>query len=155
WHNPAMPLTQDFAFAVRMMRKAPGFTAAAVLAIALGVGANTAIFTVIERVLLQPLPYPDAGRIVDVDEMARGQHASVSPPNFMDWRTQNTTLSALGAYNGATLTISGGVEPTRIDSVEIDASVLPALGVQPQLGRAFTADDTRVGARPVVILGYR
>jgi putative ABC transport system permease protein len=145
---------QDFAFAFRMMRKAPGFTAAAVLAIALGVGANTAIFTVIEHVLLRPLPYPDAGRVIDVDEVTRGQSASVSAPNFADWRTQNTTLSSLGAYNSAAMTLSGGgIEPTRIDSMFIDDQVLPALGVQPLLGRTFTTEDMRIGARNVVLLG--
>src|SRR4029078_8282795 len=94
------------------------------------------------------------GGVVEVDEPRSGQPMTVSPPNFADWRAGNTTLSALGSYNAATLTISGGGnEPTRIESMLIDAQVLPALGVQPMLGRAVTEDDTRIGARNVVLLG--
>src|SRR6476619_4623221 len=111
-HNrdPFMVL-QDLTFALRMLRKAPGFTAAAVLATALGIGANTAIFTVVKQVLLQPLPYHDPGAIVDVNEYARGRASAVSPPNFMDWRAKNQTLSVLGAYSEGVLTLSGGAEP--------------------------------------------
>ena len=98
---------QDLTFALRMLRKAPGFTTAAVLATALGIGANTAIFTVVKQVLLQPLPFKDPSRIVDVNEYARGAGSAVSPPNFMDWRGQNRSLAALGAYTSEVLTLSG------------------------------------------------
>jgi putative ABC transport system permease protein len=146
---------QDLTFAVRMLRKAPGFTLAAVLATALGIGANTAIFTVVKQVLLQPLPYPDAGRIVDVNEYSRGRASAVSPPNFMDWRAGNQTLSALSAYAEEVLTLSGGAEPSRVSAGFIDENLTAVMGVQPLLGRAFTAEDTRPGARKVVILGYQ
>jgi putative ABC transport system permease protein len=147
-------IRQDFTFALRMLRKAPGFTLAAVLATALGIGGNTAIFTVVKQVLLQPLPYPSPSRLVKVDEVHGGKPSAVSAPNFMDWRSQNRTLAALGAYNEQPLTLSGGFEATRVDGVAIDAAVLEVLGVPPVQGRAFSADDTRVGARPVVLLGY-
>src|SRR6185369_1446897 len=95
----SLMIRQDVVFALRMLRKAPGFTLAAVLATALGIGANTAIFTVVKQVLLQPLPFADPARIVDVTEYAHGAATAVSPPNFMDWRAQNRTLAALGAYS--------------------------------------------------------
>jgi putative ABC transport system permease protein len=147
-------IRQDLLFALRMLRKAPGFTLAAVLAIALGIGANTAIFTVVKQVLLQQLPYHDAARIVNVDEVRGARASSVSPPNFLDWRAQNRTLSTLGAYNEQTLTLSGGSDAMRLEGVAIDAQVLPALDARPVLGRGFTGDDTRVGARPVALLGH-
>ena len=147
-------IKQDLLFAFRMLRKAPGFTLAAVLAIALGIGANTAIFTVIKQVLLQPLPYRDAARVVDVEELMHGRAAAVSPPNFMDWRAQNHTLDALGGYNEQPLTLTGASDAVRLEGVAIDSYVLPALGVQPLLGRRFTDEDTRKGARPVVLLGH-
>jgi putative ABC transport system permease protein len=147
-------LRQDVTFALRMLRRSPGFTLAAVLATALGIGANTAIFTVVKQVLLQPLPYPDPSRIVDVTEYARGAATAVSPPNFMDWRAQNHTLATLGAYTDQIMTLSGGFEPTRVNGALFDAAVLDALAVAPMAGRAFTVEDTRAGARRVAILGY-
>src|SRR3954463_13748100 len=101
-------IRQDLSFALRMLWKAPGFTLAAVLATALGIGANTAIFTVVKQVLLQPLPYPAADRLVSVDEVKAGRGSAVSPPNFLDWRAKNRTLDALGAYNEESMTLSGG-----------------------------------------------
>ena len=111
---------QDLVFAVRMLRKAPGFTLAAVLATALGIGANTAIFTVVKQVLLQPLPFRDPARIVNVDEMVRGRSAAISPPNFRDWKAQNRTLEALGGYNEQPLTLTGAFEALRLEGVAID-----------------------------------
>jgi putative ABC transport system permease protein len=145
---------QDLTFALRMLRKAPGFTAAAVLATALGIGANTAIFTVVKQVLLQPLPFHDPSRIVDVNEYARGAATSVSPPNFMDWRGQNRSLVAIGAYTTEVMTLSGAAEPSRISAGYVDDHVFDVLGVQPSAGRAFTAQDVIAGARKVVILGH-
>jgi putative ABC transport system permease protein len=147
-------IRQDFVFALRMLRKAPGFTAAALFAMALGIGANTAIFTVVKHVLLQPLPYPDPARIVDVSETNQGRVTSVSPPNFVDWRAQNRTLESIGMYSDTVLTLSGGTEPLRVSAASIDAGVLTTLGVTPAFGRVFTEDDTRVGARRVVMLGH-
>ena len=147
-------LKQDLVFALRMLRKAPGFTLAAVVATALGIGANTAIFTVVKQVLLQPLPYPDAARIVDVNEYSRGRAAAVSPPNFMDWRAGNQTLATLAAYNEQVLTLSGGAEPSRVGAAAIEPAMADVMGVPPLAGRAFTVEDIRPGARDVVILGH-
>lgn len=144
----------DVVFALRMLWKAPGFTAAAVLATALGIGANTAIFTVVKQVLLQPLPYPDAARIVDVSEYKAGRLTSVSPPNFMDWRAKNQTLAVVSAYSEMVLTLSSGSEPSRVRAGLIDAFMVDAVGVPPLLGRSFKEDDMRPGGRKVVILGY-
>jgi putative ABC transport system permease protein len=147
-------IRQDLVFALRMLRRSPGFTLAAVLATALGIGANTAIFTVVKQVLLQPLPYPDAARIVDVNEYAHGRASAVSPPNFMDWRAGNRTLAALSAYSENVLTLVGGSEPTRVAAGLVDAHITDVMGVQPLLGRSFTFEDTRPGARKVTVLGY-
>jgi putative ABC transport system permease protein len=147
-------IKQDLTFALRMLRKAPGFTLAAVLATALGIGANAAIFTVVKRVLLQPLPYPDPGRIVDINEYARGRASAVSPPNFMDWRAGNRTLESTSTYSETVLTLSGGAEPTRAGAGMVDDRITDVMGVQPVLGRPFNADDVRPGARRVAILGY-
>jgi putative ABC transport system permease protein len=147
-------IKQNLVFAFRMLRKAPGFTAAAVLATALGIGANTAIFTVVKQVLLQPLPYHDPAAIVDVNEYARGRATAVSPPNFMDWRAKNQTLTLLGAYSGSVLTLSGGAEPMRVSAGYVDHLVSDVMGVPPLLGRPFGQDDVRPGARKVAILGY-
>ncbi len=145
---------QDLTFALRMLRKAPGFTAAAVLATALGIGANTAIFTVVKQVLLRPLPFHDPSRIVDINEYAHGGASAVSPPNFMDWRGQNRSLTAIGAYTSEVLTLSGAAEPARISAGYVDDRVFDVLGVGPIAGRAFNVQDVMPGGRKVVILGY-
>src|SRR3954470_24834772 len=147
-------IKQNIVFAFRMLRKAPGFTLAAVLATALGIGANSAIFTVVKQVLLQPLPYPDPAAIVNVDEYMHGRASSVSPPNFMDWRARNQTLTVIAAYNENVLTLTGSAEPSRVSAGLIDDHVADVMGVPPLLGRAFTADDNRPGGRKVAILGY-
>ena len=147
-------IRQDLTFALRTLRKAPGFTLAAVLAIALGIGANTAIFTVVKQVLLQPLPYPDPDRIVNVNEWSRGQPSAVSPPNGRDWRDGNRTLEAIAFYNEQVLTLSGGDLPSRVTAGAVDARMADVMRVAPILGRSFSDDDMRPSARMVAILGY-
>ena len=147
-------IRQDVTFALRMLRKAPGFTIAAVLATALGIGANTAIFTVVKQVLLQPLPYPDPGRIVDVNEYQRGRATAVSPPNGRDWRTGSQTLEALSFYNEQVLTLTGHGEPSRVIAGVVDEQLTEVMRVAPVVGRAFTEDDMRPSARKVAILGH-
>jgi putative ABC transport system permease protein len=147
-------IRQDLTFAVRMLWKAPGFTLAAVLATALGIGANTAIFTVVKQVLLQPLPYPEASRIVAVDEYVRGRRAAVSAPNGRDWRSRTRTLEALSFYDEQIVTLTAGPEPSRVSTSLVDAQFLTVMRVAPMLGRAFDADDVRPGARKVAVLGY-
>ena len=146
---------QDLTFALRSLRKSPGFTIAAVLATALGIGANAAIFTVVKQVLLQPLPYSEPSRLVDVNEYAAGGRATaVSPPNFMDWRAQNRTLSGLTIHGTQVMTLSGGAEPVRVVAGLIEPELFEVVRVRPYLGRAFLPDDVRPGARAVVLLGH-
>jgi putative ABC transport system permease protein len=146
---------QDLVFALRSLRKSPGFTVAAVVATALGIGANAAIFTVVKQVLLQPLPFAEPSRLVDVNEYAAGGRATaVSPPNFMDWRAQNRTLSGISIYGAQVMTLTGGGQPTRVSAGTIEPQVFDVLRVRPQLGRPLVAEDVREGARSVVLLGH-
>jgi len=112
-------LTQDLRFALRMLWKNPGFTAVAVITLALGIGANTAIFSVVHAVILRPLPYSEPDRILELSETARGRLTTISPPNLVDWIAQNTTLAAISAYNDTTVTLTGGVEPEQLDAAPI------------------------------------
>ena len=148
-------LIQDVRFAVRMLWKNPGFTVVAALALAIGIGANTAIFSVVHAVLLQPLPFAEPSRIVALDEEARGRFSSVSPPNFVDWQARNATLESIAAYNETTATLSGGSEAERFDAVLVGADLFRVLGVPPILGRAFTTGDDREGRQRAVVLGER
>lgn len=141
-------------YAVRTLLKSPGLTAVAVLALALGIGANTAIFSVVNAVFLRPLPYPDADRLVEVSEWGRGR-MSVSYPNYLDWRKQADVFEAM-AINGvydATLVASGNAE--RVPVGYVSAEFLRVLRTTPLLGRDFRADDDRQGAAPVAILTHR
>ena len=153
--SPRLPMIRhDVTFALRMLRKAPGFTLAAVLAMALGIGANTAIFTVVKQVLLQPLPYPDPSRIVNVDEYMHGRASAVSPPNGRDWRNGNATLEALSFYNEQVLTLTGISAPSRVFAGVVDGEFARVMRVPPLLGRPVGEEDTRLGARKVAVIGY-
>jgi putative ABC transport system permease protein len=148
-------IRHDLTFTVRMLRKAPGFTLAAVCATALGIGANTAIFTVVRHVLLQPLPYPAPDRLVAVNEYAHGNATAVSPPNFVDWRAATTTLASITGYNEQVVTLAAGeTEPSRIGVALVDEAFAGVTGVAPLLGRSFGAADVQPGGRKVVVLGY-
>jgi putative ABC transport system permease protein len=147
-------LAHDVRFAFRVLRKAPASTSAAVIAIALGVGATTAIFTVVERVLLHPLPYPEPARIVDINENIKGKPFAVSAVNLQDWRARNHTVAAMAAYAGAVLTLSSGSEPERIVGQMVEAPFFDAMGVPPVFGRTFTADEVRPNGPKLVVLGY-
>ena len=147
-------IRHDVTFALRMLRKAPGFALSAVLAMALGIGTNTAIFTVVKQVLLEPLPYPDPSRIVSVEEYMHGRASAVSPPNGRDWRNGNATLENLSFYNEQVVTLTGAAAPSRIFAGVVDAEFARVMRVPPLLGRAFTADDMQTGARKVAAVGY-
>jgi len=147
-------LLQDIRFAFRILRKSPGFTAVATIALALGIGANTAIFSVIHAVLLRPLPYTDPAAIVEINEAMRGSLQSVSPPNFLDWKSQNRTLSGIAAYQDSTMTLGGGSVAQRLDAGFVGADLFGVLGVSPFMGRGFLASEERQGGALVVVLGY-
>src|SRR5438477_2835906 len=147
-------LAQDVVYACRTLRKAPGFTAVAVLTLALGIGANTAMFSVIQAVLFRPLPFPDPNRIVaigEVDFRRAGRGAtSVSWPNYFDWRARAHTFTGLSAYRDAAFTLVGAGPSQHIPGAVVSADFFSTLGVQPVLGRAFRQDEERAGSDVVV-----
>src|SRR5919205_113838 len=149
---------QDLRFALRTFRHAPGFTTVAALTIALGVGATAAIFSVVDAVILKPLPYPDAERIVMVwmDNRRLGVKEDVhSYPNLADLKAQNRTLSHLAPFTEPGFNVtSPGAEPQRVYAGAMPAEGLDALGVRPMLGRLFTAENEKEGNDAVVVLGY-
>ena len=147
-------LVQDLRFAMRMLWKDRTFTLVAVLALAIGIGANTAIFSIVQAVLLEPLPYADPARIMNLTEVKAGRQTTVSPPNFLDWARQNQTFERVAAYNDATLTLSGGVEPERLDAAMAGSDLFDVLGVRPMLGRGFLAAEALPGGARAVVLGH-
>jgi putative ABC transport system permease protein len=149
-------LLQDVRYGVRMMRKRPGFTAVVVLTLALGMGANTAIFSVVNAVLLRPLPYRNAERLVWVAGNVRGgtNRASVSPPDYVDYRAQNTVFEEFAASTSVPVPVNltGAGEPERLTGSLVTANYFRAFGVAPALGRAFGPDEERAGPAPVAVL---
>jgi len=148
-------LLQDIRFGARMLVKNPGFTLIAVLTLALGIGANTAIFSVVNAVLLRALPYSQPQQIVTLNETILGKkwEGSVSGPNFLDWHAQSQSFSALAAYytNGFNLTGTG--EAQRISSAYITPDFFDIFGVIPAIGRLFLPDEFKAGGSNVVIIG--
>jgi putative ABC transport system permease protein len=145
----------DLKFAFRQLLKNPGFTAVAVLTLALGIGANTAIFSVVNGVLLRPLPYPEPDRLLMIFESnpkAGWLKFSVAPPNFVDWRAQNELLENLAAVIGANYSLTGEDKPERILGTRVSASLFKVLGVLPALGRGFTSEEDQHGRHRVAIL---
>ncbi|HEX8072779.1 MAG TPA: ABC transporter permease [Pyrinomonadaceae bacterium] len=148
---------QDVRYGLRTLRKSPGFTAVAVLTLALGIGANTAIFSVVNAVVLRPLPYSEPERLVVPwgEKASLEHHTVVSYPDFADWRAQTQTLEGVAAYNqGGTLLWNDTGEPEPIRGASVSADLFPLLRVRPHLGRAFTNEEDRAGAAPTVVLGY-
>ena len=146
---------QDIRYGARMLYKHPGFTAIAVLTLALGVGANTAIFSLVDGVLLRPLAYPDSGQLVWLCE--RGPDwsgGSISYPNFTDWREQQSVFEKFGVYNGNNFTLTGAGEPVRLVGVLMSADVFAALRTQPEIGRVFREDEDKPGAPPVAVISH-
>src|SRR5450432_3063091 len=146
----------DLRFALRQLRKAPGFAVIAVLVLALGVGANTAVFSVVDAVLLRPLPYPEADRLVSVVETSTRDTADevTQTPDFLDWRAQNHVFSAMAAFNDFTRTLTGLEEPLQLRTVKASADLLTILKVQPFLGRNFLRSEDAKGHDAVAILSY-
>lgn len=155
-------LLQDLKFSLRMIRKSPGFTIIAVLTLALGIGVNAAIFSVVNMVLLRPLPYESSESLMVVGEVnphAAVNPLSVSPANFVDYRNQNKSFQSLAYYRitsrtGFNVASSGSGEPERVVGTWISANLFPTLGVKPELGRFFQAEEERPGNNGSVILSY-
>jgi predicted permease len=146
-------LIQDVRYGLRMLGKNPGFTAVAVITLALGIGANTALFSLVNGVLLNPLRYAEPDRLVALySRTPNYDRASISYPNFLDWVRENRSFSALAAYRPDDFTLTGRGEPERVAAEMVSASFFPLLRVQPVLGRTFLPEDDQIGARPVVLI---
>src|ERR1044071_1549439 len=133
---------QDVKYSVRMLRKHPGFAAVVVITLALGIGANTAIFSFVNAVILNPLPFPDADRLVVISEISKeGMEIGVSLPNFQDWQVRAKSFQEIGGYRFDTFNLTGMGSPQRLVGQEVTGNYFRILGVQPQLGRTFTAEE--------------
>jgi predicted permease len=144
---------QDLQYGVRMLMKSPSFAAIAILTLALGIGANTAIFSVVSGVLLNPLPYRHANQIVSMfEEIPNFKNGSISYPNFLDWQRMNRTFSAIAAYRESGFNLSGNREPERLNGEMISAGFFEILGVNPVLGRTFRKEEDRLGANPTAMI---
>ena len=145
----------DFRHAIRVIAKHASVTTIVVFTLALGIGASTAIFSVVYGVLLRPLPYPRPDRLVAVTEVNhRGRYSRLSDPNFSDFRERNHTFSAMAKYTAYPRSVAGGSEPTRSIVASVSGDFFKAIGVGPVLGRAFTADDLHVGAGPTAVVSH-
>jgi len=150
-------LFQDVKYGLRILRKYPGFTTTAVLALALGIGVNTAIFSLLDGVLLRPLPYPEPERLVLVWEetpMFGLRDSPTSMGNFMEWRARNRVFQDMGTLDNSSYQLTGGGTPEQVNGAIIMAGFLRALGVQPLLGRAFTEQDDQPGAAKSLLLSH-
>ena len=150
-------LKQDLAYGLRMMRKNAGFTIIAVLTLGLGIGANTAIFSVVHAVLLRPLPYPEGDRLVFIRQQAAKEgidDIAFSAHEIEDYRGQNQTLSGLVEYHTMSFILYGHGDPDRIRTAVVSANYFDLFKVQPLLGRAFLAEDDKLGAPAVLMLSY-
>lgn len=148
-------LIQDLRYGWRVLRKSPGFTLIALLTLALGIGANTAIFSILYGILLRPLPYEDAARLIVLHETTpRVGTVSVSYPNFLDWRAQNSSFSQMAVVNSVGFNLSGIDQPESITGQAVSANFLSMLGVHPLLGRDFDASEEKEGSAAVVLLSY-
>jgi putative ABC transport system permease protein len=146
-------LMQDLKYGLRQLRRNPGFTAVAVLTLAFGIGANTAIFSVVNGVLLNPLPYRQSSRLVSIyARTAQYPRASISYLNFLDWARENQSFSSMAAFRTDILTLTGKGRPERVPAGFISAALFPLLEVKPVIGRSFTPQEDQVGAAPVALI---
>ncbi len=148
---------QDLRYGVRMLVKSPGFTFVAIIALALGIGANTAIFSVVNSVLLRPLPFVDSEQLIRVYatdvKKGRNDHPT-SFLNFKDWQKENHVFESMTAYAEASATLTGGETPVQIKGVVVSADAFPMLGVQAEIGRHFTAQEEQPGSAAIVVLSH-
>ena len=146
-------LLQDIRYAVRTLVKNPGFTIVAVLTLALGIGANTALFSVVNGVLLNPLPFSAPDQLVALyANRVHLEHASISYPNFLDWQRENHAFVSLAAFRPDDFNLTGAGEAEHIRGEMVSADFFPTLGVNPELGRWFSSEEDRTGGAPVVVL---
>lgn len=150
-------LWQDIRFGLRLLWKHPGFTFVAVAALALGIGANTAVFSLVNALLINPLPFPDMDRLVTVYERVPAQgneRNEASIANYLDWRAQNQSFENIGVYRWWSANLTGNDQPERLQGFLVSASLLDTIGLKPMLGRNFNADEEQPGKDNVAILSY-
>ena len=153
--NSLRSVISDCRYGLRQLRKNPGFTAVAVLTLALGIGVTTAIFSVVYGVLLRPLPYRDPNRIMAVFEVtSKGRPSRLADPNFDDFRDQSRSFQAIAKYTDNVASVSGASQPTRTTVAGVSPDFLKVFGIQPILGRDFNASDAKKGAGPTVLVSY-
>ncbi len=147
----------DLRFALRQLRKSPGFTIIAVLTLALGIGANSAIFSVVNHVLLRPLPYPQPDRLVYLNEVINGTDTSIALPDYVDWRRDSASFQHLALTRLESLHLSdvAGREPERISVSLATANFFDTIGLKPQLGRTYSEDEDKPGAPPLAVISDR
>ena len=148
-------LAQNFRFALRRLRKNPGFTVVAVLTLALGIGANSAMFSIVNAVLLRPLPYRDPQRLMLLAERwPQFPRLSLSYLNYKDWRDQSHSFEAIGAVRNNVMTMTGGTEAERLPTQNVTANLFDLLGIKPELGRTFSDAEDKPGAPPVAVISH-
>jgi len=152
--TPMENLVQDIRFALRMLRKNLGFATVAVLVLAVGIGATTAIFSVINAVLLQPLPYPDSDRLVVVEGLAGARHIPLSYPELLAWRDQKDIFEDAAAFINSGFALTGSGEPEQLRGMTVSASILKILGVKPEAGRNFLPEEDARTAEPVAMITH-
>ncbi|HEY2460746.1 MAG TPA: ABC transporter permease [Candidatus Acidoferrum sp.] len=151
-------LLQDLRYALRALRKNPGFSAVAILTLALGIGTNTAIFSIVNAVLLRPLPFPHSDRIVEIYSTLPSAGVTkngISYLNFNDFQAQSRSFEAIGAFHDTDITLTGSGEPEIIPGAAVTSGLFSVLGVQPIAGRSMSATDDQPGAAPVVLISER
>ena len=152
-------LWQDVRYGARMLLKQPGFTLVAIVTLALGIGANTAIFSVVNAVLLRPLPLKDSARLVMVwnngAEAAGGDRTPLAIADLLDWRSQSRSFESIGAFQNGTFNYTSGEVPEQLRGVGVTANLLAVLGVAPQVGRDFQSSDEQVGTERAILISDR
>lgn len=147
-------LFQDLRYGVRVALKSPAFTAVAIITLALGIGANTAVFSIVNGVLLNPLPFPQADQLVALGEnKANFENGSISYPNFRDWQKDNRSFSSMAVSRVFSFSLIGAGEPEQVDGDLVSSDFFSILGVRPVMGRVFMAGEDEVGAAPVALIG--
>jgi putative ABC transport system permease protein len=156
-----MPLAEDIArdvrHAARGLWRSPGFSLTVIVTLALGIGGNTAVFSVVDQLLLRPLPYPNGDQLVMVEESVggRNRHADVSPANWLDWQRESRTFRRFAAWRPWSFTLTAAGEPRRVNAQQVSSEFFPLLGVAPLLGRTISDEDDRPNGPRVAVLSYR
>src|SRR5262245_19076529 len=149
-------LLKDIRYEIRGLLKHPGFTAIVILTLAVGIGASTSIFTVVNSVMLRRLPYRTVDRIVAIQELnPKGERIQSTAANFLDWRAQSTVFEQLAAIKSSNANLNLADQTERIDTAQTSANFFDVFGIQPQLGRLFTPGDEQAGHEQIVVLSDR